>query len=995
MDVCLAIPGMSFNGKTFDSLSIGGAESAGYYMGRALARLGHRVTVFCNSEAMRCEDVDYLPLSLFRQYAEFTTNDVTVVQRQPDLMAAHFRSRFVAMWSHDLALGRMAPTINGVAWNFDRLFVLSEFQRAQYREVYGVPDELLYVTRNGVDLGTVEKVRAALPADVARNPLALVYSGRPERGLDVLLADVMPRILEREPGARLFLSTYDNPVPELAEFYAYCKALGDRLGESVKYLGHLTKAQLYEVYLNAGLYVYPLPSRIGENFDEISCLSLMEAQACGLPVVCTARGALPETLAPGAGALVAWQGHTPAFFDSFADACLRLMRDPEAWRAASAAGLERGATLDWDGAAAQWSDLFELEIRKHSSDLATLANHFWRRSDIYAAKECLKRLPADDAKSAAVRERVETDWAFLAEPDGFRRQYERIGGTHDPAVIEWAPREPRYAAVKQWLERRIAALPAGETLSVLDYGCAHGAYAVNLLKEIPRLRVTGVDIDQHGIEMAYGFAEKLGVADRWRGVVGDYQRLSDASLPEMYESYDLAIAQEVLEHVPDPAAVLGALEARVRDGGEVYATTPFGPWEYADYFRYPHRAHLWEFDLHDLHELLDVKGAEGDVTKRCMPFGLSGETEEALGWWVTTYTVTEKTRGVFGKIDLERKLWLQRPRQTVSAAIMAGGPAAEETLHWCLRSLEGFADEVVIADCGLTDEARRVIETYRWKSLDGAERKHWLNIRIIPGVDPKTRGFETPRNMALERCTQDWVCWIDTDERLIQSNCATKYLRRNIYNGYSVRQHHFAVDTAFDADLPVRLFRNNGRMRFYGMIHEHPEEALNAGPGRTIVVNDMHIAHVGYLVESGRRARFERNWPMLQADEAKYPARKLQKHMIMRDEMLRCTYELQQNGNRVTEGIREKARMVQELWREHFRGRGHFTNSDPIDYYTQANAILGVGFDFPFQFAADKVDAMPKMNGAKRVRFATMEDMEVEIAFRVREAAKPYAERYY
>jgi len=770
--------------------------------------------------------------------------------------------------------------------------------------------------------------------------------------------------------------------------------LADRLGDSVRYLGHLRKHELYSAYLTAGVYAYPVPSKISKDFDEISCISAMEAQACGLPFVSTARGALPETLAAGAGTLVPWSGdHTPEYFDAFADACLKYMRDPAAHKQASETGLAHGATLDWDRVAEEWSELFEREITAASSDKATLANHFWRHSDIYAAKKCLEQLPLDDAKSAGIREIIARDWAFIDEPDGFRKQYEKIGATHNPDVINWAPQEPRYAALREWLQSRIDTLPEGQVLSVLDYGCAHGAYATNLLKELPRLKITGVDIDQRGIEMAYGFAEKLGVSDRWRGVVGDFERLADESLPEFSDRYDIVLAQEVLEHVPDPVGVMRALERLLKDGGIMYLTTPFGPWEYSDYRRYPFRAHVWEFDLHDLHELLDVKGLEGEVTKRVMPFGMSGESDEPLGWIVTTFVVTEATRGKFGEIDWDRKLWLQRPRQTVSASIMAGGDAAEETLHWCLRSLENLVDELVIVDCGLSDEAKRIVEQYRWGELDGT-RKHWFpRLIVVPGVDPKTEGFETPRNIGLKECTQDFVLWIDTDEKLLQPQALTKFLRRNIYQGYSIRQHHFAVDTFFEPDLPVRLFRNNGKLRFVGMIHEHPESEVNEGPGRTIVIGDSHIAHVGYLIESGRRARFMRNYPMLEADQKRYPDRKLQKHMIMRDEIMLCTYELEMNGKRVTPQIRERCHRVISLWREHFRGKGHFTNSDPTQYYSQAVSILGEGFDFALQVGADKMEA--KINGAQRIRFANMEDMEAEVSFRARVAAEPFASRYY
>lgn len=995
MDIVLAVPGLPFNGDTFPKQSLGGSETAGYYMARALAKLGHRVTVFCSTERpVQCADVDYLPLAMFRQYTEFTIHDVCVVQRAGDMFAAQSKARFSALWCHDLALLRQEARTRGTAWNYDKLFVLSDFMREQYKQVYGLPDDLVYQTRNGVDLELVARVREAVSAKVARNPLSLVYSARPERGLDILLREIMPRILKHEPQARLFLSAYDNQVPDLNDFYSGCDAAARALGDRVVKLGALTKEQLYEVYHASALYVYPTPSTLAPDFDEVSCISAMEAQACGLPVVTSARGALPETLAPAAGALISEAPHTEAYYDAFAEAALGFMRDPQAWRAASEAGLERAQSLSWDTVAAEWSEMFERELRARNGDLATLANHFWRRSDIYAAREVLKQLPADDAKSAYVRERVAHDWAFLDKPDGFREQYEGIGSTHDAAVINWSPREPRYAALHDWLKMRKA-----EVSSVLDYGCAHGGYATNLLKELPELRITGIDLDMHGIEMAYGFAEKLGVADRWRGVVGDYQRLTDADVPEMREMYDAALAQEVLEHVADPRAVLIALEQRVRDGGYVYITVPVGPWEYSDYSNYPYRAHVREFDFHDLQDLLSEKDKDAEVSVNAMPFGSSQETAEALGWWVVQYRVTAENRGKVGTINMERKLWLQRPRQTVSAAIIAG-PNCEETLHWCLRSLEHVADEVVIADCGLSDEARRIITSYAWREFDRSRslaeqrgQRRFLNIKVIPGVDPKVHGFEAPRNLALEHCTQDWVLWIDTDEKLLQPERLTKYLRANIFQGYSIKQHHFAVDHAFDPDMPVRMFRNNGRLRFFGMIHEHPEEALNKGPGRTIVISDVHIAHVGYLIESGRQKRFARNLPMLQADMDKYPDRLLQKHFIMRDQILLCTYELQQNGGQVTQLIRDRATEVIRVYRENFLGKGHFTNSDPLTYYSQACSLLGIGFDATFQVSADKFDARP--NGTLKGRFASVEDFMIETTRRAKDSVQHFENRYW
>lgn len=184
-----------------------------------------------------------------------------------------------------------------------------------------------------------------------------------------------------------------------------------------------------------------------------------------------------------------------------------------------------------------------------------------------------------------------------------------------------------------------------------------------------------------------------------------------------------------------------------------------------------------------------------------------------------------------------------------------------------------------------------------------------------------------------------------------------------------------------------------GGVVVHNCIHEHPETALNEGPGRTVVLTDVHIPHVGYLAESGRKQRFARNLPMLQADMQKYPERLLQKQFIMRDEMMLCTYELQMNGGRVTPQIRERAQRVVDLYRKHFAGKGFMSNIDPLSYYSQAVAILGQGFDVAFQLTTDKIEAKPN-GGMLRARFANKEDFMVEVTRRANEAVARFESKY-
>jgi hypothetical protein len=107
------------------------------------------------------------------------------------------------------------------------------------------------------------------------------------------------------------------------------------------------------------------------------------------------------------------------------------------------------------------------------------------------------------------------------------------------------------------------------------------------------------------------------------------------------------------------------------------------------------------------------------------------------------------------------------------------------------------------------------------------------------------------------------------------------------------------------------------------------------------VLPDVHIAHVGYLVESGRQQRFVRNFPMLEADQKKYPERLLQKCIVMRDNMIRVNYELRQNGANVTPEIAALCEQTVDLYKQYFLGKSFFMASDPLEYYSEALRFLG------------------------------------------------------
>jgi glycosyltransferase involved in cell wall biosynthesis len=97
--------------------------------------------------------------------------------------------------------------------------------------------------------------------------------------------------------------------------------------------------------------VFAYPSRY-EGFG----LPVLEAMACGTPVVTTTGGSLPE-VAGDAALLV-----DPGDPDALAAALAKLAGDPAARQAAAARGLARAAAFTWERCAAETAAAYHRAI---------------------------------------------------------------------------------------------------------------------------------------------------------------------------------------------------------------------------------------------------------------------------------------------------------------------------------------------------------------------------------------------------------------------------------------------------------------------------------------------------------------------------------------------------------------------------------------------------------------------------------------------------------
>lgn len=100
---------------------------------------------------------------------------------------------------------------------------------------------------------------------------------------------------------------------------------------------------------------------------------------------------------------------------------------------------------------------------------------------------------------------------------------------------------------------------------VLDVGCGGGLLAEGMARR--GARVTGIDLAPGALEVARLHALESGIAV-------DYRLIAAESLAEAEPgAFDLVTCLEMLEHVPDPPAILAALARLVRPGGDVVCST--------------------------------------------------------------------------------------------------------------------------------------------------------------------------------------------------------------------------------------------------------------------------------------------------------------------------------------------------------------------------------------------------------------------------------------
>jgi tetratricopeptide (TPR) repeat protein len=338
--------GATVEAWTPDSLEqgIGGSETAVIELSKRLAKMGWDVTVFNESNVPPEGKVfDGVTYKNYWQFNPKDTFDVLWVWRLPELFEYDLDARLKILDLHDTMTPADLPESR---WEkMDKIFVKTNYHRSLFPSI---PDDKFVIIGNGIDLKRFDI------KGVVRDKNRFAYTSTPNRGLDILLEFIWPKIKEKLPDAELHVyygwNTFyklEKNNPERMAWMKKVQALMEQPG--VINHGRVGQKDLAEDLLKTSYWLYPT------YFPEIDCITAKEMQAAGVIPITSGYAALAETQQSG----LAHPGdvYDPEWQQAFVDLVILTtehgtMNDPK----------EAAQQFSWDNVATKWnSEFYEAE----------------------------------------------------------------------------------------------------------------------------------------------------------------------------------------------------------------------------------------------------------------------------------------------------------------------------------------------------------------------------------------------------------------------------------------------------------------------------------------------------------------------------------------------------------------------------------------------------------------------------------------------------------
>ncbi|MFH0777658.1 MAG: glycosyltransferase family 4 protein [Candidatus Eisenbacteria bacterium] len=359
---------LAFNWRDVRNPEAGGAEVHLHEIMRRLVSEGHSVTQLASGFAGCATDLEVDGVRIMRRGRWYDTNVVLPLAYMRELRKKRFdvvledinKIPFYTPCFVRAPVLAIVPHLFGTT-----VFQEASFPFALYVYSYELFIPMVYrnvrfmvisestkrdLTKRGIDARRIDVVECGLDhrlyrdAGVQRDPHLVVYLGRLRKYKSVhLLIRAMQRVNEKVRGARLVVV---GDGPHRGELERLVRDLG--LGGSVEFKGHVSREEKVRLLCSASVTANPSPK---EGWG----LTVVEANACGVPVVASRSPGLVDSVVEGETGYLVEHGNV----EQLADRIVEILVDTGLRERLSKNALRWAARFNWEDCAKRTEVLIE------------------------------------------------------------------------------------------------------------------------------------------------------------------------------------------------------------------------------------------------------------------------------------------------------------------------------------------------------------------------------------------------------------------------------------------------------------------------------------------------------------------------------------------------------------------------------------------------------------------------------------------------------------
>lgn len=347
--------------RNLEKGGIGGSEVWVTQLSRELSNLGYKVEVFadCPETGLKDGDVVWHHYTEYTSWIQYHWVDYAILSRTTDPLNYSLRAGKIYTQIHDIFY--LSDRNKVFSDKIEKHGVLSQWHLDFVSDYHKIPKDKLVIMANGLDPVRFDSL------NVERHPYRFHWSSSWDRGLD--------NVLYLWPFIRA-----EFPTAELHVFYG-ChnwkqKCLQDNNQEGLKQIagleegmkqpgvfnhGRKSQAELAVEIKKASLWLYP------SAFSETFCITAIEAQYAGVPVICNKYAGVTTTLShPELGDTALMLGNGDPYWpyskegrESFLKETINILKNRSEWEMWSQRGRQNAERFTWANCALRWKELFE------------------------------------------------------------------------------------------------------------------------------------------------------------------------------------------------------------------------------------------------------------------------------------------------------------------------------------------------------------------------------------------------------------------------------------------------------------------------------------------------------------------------------------------------------------------------------------------------------------------------------------------------------------